>query len=61
MDECLLCLEDLDFVGIGKCNHACICYKCISKCRSKLKNKQCPICKEELQEVIISKTIKKFE
>ena len=28
MIECLICTENQELICIGKCDHACICYKC---------------------------------
>jgi hypothetical protein len=33
MNECILCYDELVIMSIGKCDHACICYKCTSKSR----------------------------
>jgi hypothetical protein len=45
MSECILCYETVEIFGIGKCNHNEICFHCIIKSRTKMKNKNCPICK----------------
>ncbi len=60
MNECILCYDELIVMSIGKCDHACICYKCTSKSRQKLKNNKCPICNTLLDEVILTTERKKF-
>lgn len=44
-DECILCAEESEFIGVGECNHEPICYRCIYKMRAISKNNSCPICK----------------
>ena len=44
-EECILCAEVADFIGVGECNHEPICYRCIYKMRVISKNNSCPICK----------------
>ena len=60
MIECILCYDELVIMSIGKCDHACICYKCTSKSRQKVKNNKCPICNTVLEEVILTKEKKPF-
>ena len=43
--ECLLCVEEAEFIGVGSCDHYPFCYRCIYKMRAISKNNQCPICK----------------
>jgi DNA polymerase II large subunit len=54
MGECLLCLEECDLLVIGKCDHQCVCYNCATKMRTKMKNNKCPVCKEELDEIVVT-------
>ncbi len=59
--ECILCYEKTAIMAITKCNHNCVCYKCLAKCRLKMKSQECPICKAHQDEVILSLAIKPFE
>ena len=48
-----MCCEEEPFVGLGKCNHQPICYKCSYKMHVVTKDSSCPICKEHLDTLII--------
>ncbi len=54
MGECLLCLEHTHLLLLGKCDHYCVCYKCALKMRLKMNNKKCPVCKEHLDEILVT-------
>lgn len=41
---CILCYEEANFIGIGKCNHKPICHVCSFKLRNLGGSKTCPIC-----------------
>lgn len=56
---CQLCIEPIEYFSIGKCNHP-ICYKCIIRLRLKLENKNCPICRIELEDVYLDKELRDF-
>ena len=58
--ECIICFEKISIMSIAECNHKEICFKCIIKCRIKLHNNKCPICKTEQKEVILSKFDRDF-
>ena len=59
--ECLLCCDAITLYALGRCNHSPICYLCSLKSRSLLKNFLCPICKETLEQVIITRNLSTFE
>lgn len=43
--ECVLCYDEVPYIGITECNHGPFCYRCIYKMRVISKNNACPICK----------------
>ena len=43
--SCAICVERIDYYGIGECGHNIVCWRCIMKQRLKLEKKECPICK----------------
>ena len=52
---CWVCCDNLDFYAVGVCGHNDMCLKCA--CRLRLLNKdfRCPICKTDLQRILITK------
>jgi len=50
--QCPICVDDVQFVAVGRCNHH-ICSMCALRMRVKSKNKQCAICKEEMRAMVV--------
>ena len=46
-------LNMLQVVAIGRCNHKAICAECIVQMILLYKNSQCPLCKGELDQVLL--------
>jgi hypothetical protein len=55
LERCSLCYqEDHKYVAVGKCGHAEVCWLCSVRLRGILRDTRCPICKEDLPEVILT-------
>jgi Zinc finger, C3HC4 type (RING finger) len=65
MEHCILCFNDLNYFGLGKCNHKNVCHTCVLRLRLIMKDIKCPICKTSLDEVLIAEdqsiTFEKFK
>ena len=46
----------MKYFALGKCNHKNVCHTCILRLRFIMKDKKCPICKTECDELLIAKT-----
>lgn len=55
LEHCILCFDDLYFVSLGRCDHKNVCNTCSLRLRLILEDEQCPICKTELDEILITK------
>jgi len=56
---CILCCADkMSFVGMGSCGHTDVCWVCTMRMRSLAHDHRCPVCKEELDEVVITANAK---
>lgn len=53
-EHCLLCFNNMRLFSLGKCNHKNICHICSLRMRLIIKDKNCPICKTELEEILIT-------
>ena len=51
---CLLCCEPMNVVSFGECNHRSSCEKCCLRLRMCYNNMDCPMCKRELQEIVLA-------
>lgn len=64
-EHCILCFNDLRYFGLGKCNHKNVCHTCILRLRLIMKDNHCPICKTDLDEILIAEdqslTFEKFK
>ena len=64
-EHCILCFNDLKLFGLGRCNHKNVCHTCILRLRLIIKDYKCPICKTNLEEVLIAEdqsiTFEKFK
>ena len=49
---CLLCAEESQYWAIGPCNHV-VCSVCSLRLRVRTRDKSCPICKQEMELVIV--------
>lgn len=49
-----MCLEPIVHFAMGKCNHKSVCHKCALRIRLLLEETKCSICKQELDEIVIS-------
>ena len=54
MDNCLLCDNKLKFFAMGQCNHKNVCVTCSLRLRLILEDEECPVCRAELDEIVIS-------
>lgn len=52
-DHCLICYDTLEHKTLQPCNHNDICPVCTLRLRLLHKDKQCPICKQEHEQVIV--------
>jgi Zinc finger, C3HC4 type (RING finger) len=55
-EHCILCFNDMKYFALGKCNHKNVCHTCILRLRCIIKDKKCPICKTECEELCIAET-----
>jgi hypothetical protein len=53
-ENCILCFNELKFFALGECDHKCVCNLCCLRLRLIMEDEQCPICKTELEEVVIT-------
>lgn len=51
---CLVCTDPLKLAAVGKCGHKNVCAKCILRLRLVLRTSECPECKEENDEVLVT-------
>eukprot|EP00347_Sterkiella_histriomuscorum_P003040 403365821 len=51
---CAVCVEKMDYFAIGECGHNQVCWRCIMKLRLKQEKKECPICKQLNDKVLIT-------
>ncbi len=58
MTDCLVCLEKIEYLVVGECNHPILCLLCAYKMRSKNNDKNCIYCKAENKSVVIFKDLK---
>eukprot|EP00747_Dinoflagellata_sp_TGD_P058331 gnl/TRDRNA2_/TRDRNA2_151074_c0_seq1.p1 gnl/TRDRNA2_/TRDRNA2_151074_c0~~gnl/TRDRNA2_/TRDRNA2_151074_c0_seq1.p1 ORF type:complete len:916 (-),score=163.06 gnl/TRDRNA2_/TRDRNA2_151074_c0_seq1:241-2988(-) len=55
LEQCLICCEERpQYAAVGRCGHADVCWICAVKLRSILKDNSCPVCKEDLPEVVLA-------
>mmetsp|Transcript_11779 Transcript_11779/g.11713 ORF Transcript_11779/g.11713 Transcript_11779/m.11713 type:complete len:99 (-) Transcript_11779:1769-2065(-) len=53
MDHCLLCYENMRYFAMGKCGHKNVCNTCSLRLRLIIKDRTCPICKTDMEEIFI--------
>jgi E3 ubiquitin-protein ligase ZNF598 len=52
--NCILCFGELKFYALGCCGHRNVCHTCALRLRLVMEDEQCPICKTELEEIVIT-------
>ncbi|KAF1774396.1 Zinc finger, C2H2-like [Phytophthora cactorum] len=60
-DFCLLCADPIKFFAVGECNHHGICSKCSMRMRLIMDDRNCPMCKQPLDRVVVSSTSQPYE
>ena len=64
-ESCILCFNEITFFALGSCSHTAVCAKCSLRIRLLMDDKNCTLCKQELNEIVItsdrSLTWKKFD
>ncbi|KAJ0403754.1 hypothetical protein P43SY_006297 [Pythium insidiosum] len=60
-DFCLLCADPIAFYAVGDCNHHGICSKCSLRMRMLMNDRNCPICKQHLDRVVVSRGRRQFD
>lgn len=58
--ECVVCCKQIEIYAVGSCNHP-VCYECIVRMRVLCDQKECPICRKTLDEVICTVNPALFE
>lgn len=53
MFECAICCEERIVVAVGLCGHAQVCLECSFKMRARGGDQGCPVCKQQLAEVLV--------
>ena len=53
-EHCILCFNELKFFALGQCDHKNVCNTCSLRLRLILEDEQCPICKADLDEIVIT-------
>jgi len=56
---CMVCANDITIYAFGDCNHP-ICYKCSMKMRILCGEKFCPVCRKEMNKVLLTDTLDDF-
>ncbi|EGZ25536.1 hypothetical protein PHYSODRAFT_359492 [Phytophthora sojae] len=58
---CLLCADPIRFYAVGECNHHGICSRCSMRMRLIMDDRNCPMCKQPLERVVVSSAPRPFE
>ncbi|KAE8901631.1 hypothetical protein PF005_g4770 [Phytophthora fragariae] len=58
---CLLCADPIRFFAVGECNHQGICSRCSMRMRLIMDDRNCPMCKQPLERVVVSSALQPFE
>ena len=53
-NTCILCFNEIKFFALGPCDHKSVCNTCALRLRLILEDEQCPICKADLDEIVIT-------
>lgn len=54
LDNCLLCDNRLTVFAMGPCGHKNVCVTCMLRLRYILEDEECPVCRADLDEIVIS-------
>jgi len=58
LEQCLICRQQWPkYVAVGRCGHADVCWICSLRLRALLHDFKCPMCKEELPEIVFSEDV----
>ncbi|GLE05690.1 hypothetical protein PINS_up014730 [Pythium insidiosum] len=60
-DSCLLCADPITYYAVGECNHHGICSKCSLRMRMLMNDRNCPICKQHLDRVVVCRGRRQFD
>ncbi|KAF4028305.1 R3H domain [Phytophthora infestans] len=60
-EYCILCADPIKFYAVGECNHHGICSKCSMRMRLIMDDRNCPMCKQPLDRVVVSSTSRPYE
>lgn len=58
---CILCAEPIKYHAVGQCNHYGICSKCSMRMRIIMDDRNCPMCKQPLERVVVSTSPRPYE
>ncbi|CAI5725011.1 unnamed protein product [Peronospora farinosa] len=58
---CLLCADSIKFNVVGVCNHHGICSKCSMRMRLIMDDRNCPMCKQPMERVVVSSSTRLYE
>ncbi|KAG1692816.1 hypothetical protein DVH05_024431 [Phytophthora capsici] len=61
LEICLLCADPIKFYAVGECNHHGICSKCSMRMRLIMDDRNCPMCKQPLERVVVSSSPRPYE
>lgn len=53
-EYCAICVEPIEFWAVGICNHRKICVQCCLRRRMLYQQKDCPLCRRVLDQVVVS-------
>ena len=53
-EHCILCFNEIKFFALGSCGHKNVCNQCSLRLRLIMEDEQCPYCKTELDEIVIT-------
>ena len=53
-EHCILCFNEIQYFALGQCGHTNVCAKCSLRIRLLMQDKKCTLCKQELEEVVIT-------
>ncbi|KAF5293670.1 hypothetical protein FQA39_LY03155 [Lamprigera yunnana] len=59
-NACVVCFKNVDLFSIGICDHP-VCFECSTRMRVVCRQKECPICRQKLGEVIFTKDIEPYD
>ena len=53
-DACILCFNEINHFAMGSCGHKEVCAQCSLRIRLILDDKTCPLCKQTLDEIVVT-------